>query len=117
MLIASLVHGGDDSVPVVAVQIPRTAIEGEELLEGEVSEAPSEEADGEPRAKTGTKTAPARGSDSLKVAESAGVGLVAGLGNPDNVHARNRHSAGFWFLDALAAGTGPACVTMPAFAA
>ena len=58
VLIASLVHGGDDSVPVVAVQIPRTAIEdleaeaeealeGEELLEGEVSEAPSEEADGE----------------------------------------------------------------------
>lgn len=40
------------------------------------------------------------------MAESAGVGLVAGLGNPDNAHARNRHNAGFWFLDALAADVG-----------
>lgn len=56
--IASLLHGGNDSLPVVAVQIPRTAmedveavvgevLEGEELLEGEVGEAPSTQADGE----------------------------------------------------------------------
>jgi len=36
----------------------------------------------------------------------AGLGLIVGLGNPGAEHLRNRHNAGFWFVDALATGQG-----------
>ena len=32
----------------------------------------------------------------------AGLRLIVGLGNPGAEHLRNRHNAGFWFVDALA---------------
>ena len=36
----------------------------------------------------------------------AGVKLIVGLGNPGAEHLRNRHNAGFWFVDALASAQG-----------
>ncbi|MGH8297534.1 MAG: aminoacyl-tRNA hydrolase, partial [Steroidobacteraceae bacterium] len=35
-----------------------------------------------------------------------GIRLIAGLGNPGAEYLRNRHNAGFWFVDALASGAG-----------
>jgi PTH1 family peptidyl-tRNA hydrolase len=34
------------------------------------------------------------------------IDLIAGLGNPDPEYLATRHNAGFWFVDALAAGQG-----------
>ncbi|HEX5962000.1 MAG TPA: aminoacyl-tRNA hydrolase [Rhodanobacteraceae bacterium] len=36
----------------------------------------------------------------------SGIRLIAGLGNPGAEYLRNRHNAGFWFVDTLASGAG-----------
>lgn len=38
--------------------------------------------------------------------DDAAIQLVVGLGNPGPGHAQDRHNAGFWFVDALAAKLG-----------
>ena len=37
-----------------------------------------------------------------------GIRLIAGLGNPDEIHLQTRHNAGFWFADAVARKHGVA---------
>ena len=37
---------------------------------------------------------------------ATGLRLIVGLGNPGAEHAKTRHNAGFWFIDALAENAG-----------
>ncbi|MAF99700.1 MAG: aminoacyl-tRNA hydrolase [Acidiferrobacteraceae bacterium] len=43
------------------------------------------------------------------------VSLVVGLGNPGQKHARDRHNAGYWFLEALISGSGGTLASEPKF--
>lgn len=43
------------------------------------------------------------------------IKLIAGLGNPGREHERNRHNAGFWFVERLAAQLGASLRSEPKF--
>lgn len=47
-----------------------------------------------------------RASARIPVFMASGLRLIVGLGNPGAEHAKTRHNAGFWFIDALAEKAG-----------